>query len=174
MPAGRFVLTVLGALAALPLVVAGQQRAPSDEQRFVFRTGIDLINVTATVTDRRGRFVSGLTQDDFTIYEDGRQVDVTNFSNERVPVSLGTALDTSASMDGRKMDAARDALDRFLYDLLGPNDEIFLRAFNYTPELLQDWTVDRDRLSRAIRNIRPDGGTAMYDVVVESVPQLTG
>ena len=174
MSAGRFVLTALGTLVALPLVVAGQQRATEDEQRFVFRTGIDLINVTATVTDRRGRFVGGLTQDDFIIYEDGRQVDVTNFSNERVPVSLGIALDTSGSMDGRRMDAARDALDRFLYDLLEPNDEIFLREFNYTPELLQDWTVDRDRLSRAIRNIRPDGGTAMYDAVAESVPQLTG
>ena len=138
MSARRFVLTAFGTLAALPLVVAGQQRATEDEQRFVFRTGIDLINVTATVTDRRGRFVGGLTQDDFIIYEDGRQVDVTNFSNERVSVSLGIALDTSGSMDGRRMDAARDALDRFLYDLLEPNDEIFLREFNDTPKLLED------------------------------------
>ncbi len=181
----RQTLTVL-ALATVPIVLAGQQpprddtgQAPKDapattedDQRFVFRTGVNLINVTATVTDARGRFVGGLTRDDFTIYEDGEQVDVTQFSNERVPVSLGIALDTSGSMEGRKMDAARTALDRFLYELLAPDDEIFLYEFNYTPELLQDWTVDRDRVSRALRGIRPRGGTAMYDAVAESVPRV--
>jgi len=169
------------ALAAIPIILTGQQpprdadptpEASADAQRFVFRTGVDLINVTATVTDARGRFVPGLTRDDFTIYEDGEEVEVTQFSNERVPVSLGIALDTSGSMEGRKMDAARTALDRFLYDLLAPDDEIFLYEFNYTPELLQDWTADRDRLSRALRGIRPRGGTAMYDAVAESLPRV--
>ena len=149
-----------------------QQRPEPDDRAFVFRTGIELINVTVTVTDARGRFVSGLTQDDFVVYEDGQLVEVTNFNNERVPVSLGITLDTSGSMEGRKMEAARNALDRFLYDLLGPDDEIFLYRFSYTPVLLQDWTIDRDRLSRAIRDIRPRGGTAMYDAVAEAVPQV--
>ena len=70
------------------------------------------------------------------------------------------------------MDAAQGALDRFLFDLLGPDDEIFLYRFDYTPILLQDWTVDRSRLSRAIRDIRPRGGTALYDAVAESVPRV--
>lgn len=180
----RLTLAAL-ALAAAPIVLAGQQApqttdpaaAPAPEsadeaQRFVFRTGVNLINVTATVTDARGRFVGGLTREDFTIYEDGQEVDVTQFSNERVPVSLGIALDTSGSMEGRKMDAARSALDRFLFDLLAVDDEIFLYEFNYTPDLLQDWTTDRDRVSRALRSIRPRGGTALYDAVAESVPRV--
>ena len=162
----------LSLTVALPLVVAGQQRPEADDPAFVFRTGVELINVTATVTDARGRFVTGLTKDDFRVYQDGELVEVTQFSNERVPVSLGIVLDTSGSMAGRKMEAAREALDRFLYDLLGPDDEIFLYRFSFTPVLLQDWTVDRDRLSRAIRNIRPDGATALYDAVAESVPRV--
>ena len=150
---------------------AAQTREPADPDG-VFRAGIELINVSATVTDARGRFVDGLTKDDFLVYEDGQPVEITQFDNERVPVSLGIALDTSGSMDGRKMEAARNALDRFLYDLLGPDDEIFLYRFDYTPVLLQDWTTSRDLLSRAIRDIRPRGGTALYDAVAESVPRV--
>ena len=168
----RRVLAALSLATVVPLVVAGQQRPESDDQAFVFRTGVELINVTATVTDARGRFVGGLTMDDFLVYQDGELVEVTHFNNERVPVSLGIVLDTSGSMEGRKMDAAERALDRFLFDLLGPDDEIFLYQFSYTPVLLQDWTVDRSRLSRAIRNIRPRGGTALYDAVAESVPRV--
>ena len=168
----RRALVALSLATAVPLVVAAQQRPDPGDHEFVFRSGVELINVTATVTDARGRFVSGLTRDDFLVYQDGARVEVTQFNNERVPASLGIALDTSGSMEGRKMEAARKALDRFLYDLLGPDDEIFLYRFSYTPVLLQDWTVDRSRLSRAIRDVRPRGGTAMYDAVAESVPRL--
>ena len=162
------VLLALSLSASLPLTATAQP----DGGQPVFRTGIELINLTATVTDARGRFVPGLTQDDFVVYEDGRPVDVTYFSNERVPVSLGIALDTSGSMEGRKMAAARKALGRFLYDLLDPEDEILLYRFSYIPELLQDWTIDRNRISRSLRDITPRGGTAMYDAVAESIPQI--
>ena len=148
------------------------QGRPPDDPDGVFRAGIQLINVSATVTDARGRFVDGLTRDDFLVYEDGAPVEISQFDNERVPVSLGIALDTSGSMDGRKMEAARHALDRFLYDLLGPDDEFFLYRFDYTPVLLQDWTTSPDRLSRTIREIRPGGGTALYDAVADSVPRV--
>ena len=164
---------ILSAVAALPFVAAAQQPPDRpDDAAPVFRTGVELINISATVTDRRGRVVGGLTRNDFTVYEDDRPVEVTQFSNDRVPVSLGIALDTSESMAGRKMDAAWDALDRFLYDLLGPDDEVFVYGFSYTPVLLEDWTTNRDRLTRALRDIRPRGGTAMYDAVAEAVPQL--
>ena len=148
-----------------------QAREP-DGRDGVFRTGIELVNVAATVTDARGRFVDGLTKDDFRVYEDGEPVEITQFDNERVPVSLGIALDTSGSMDDRRMEAARKALDRFLHDLLGPDDEIFLYRFYDRPLLLQDWTTSRDRLSRAIRDIRGQGGTALYDAVAESLPRI--
>ena len=148
-------------------------QAPEPDGRDgVFRTGVELVNVAATVTDARGRFVDGLTKDDFRVYEDGEPVEITQFDNERVPVSLGIALDTSGSMDYRKMEAARNALDRFLYDLLGPDDEIFLYRFDDRPVLLQDWTTSRDHLSRAVRDIRGLGGTALYDAVAESVQRI--
>jgi Ca-activated chloride channel family protein len=162
-------------LGGSPLVLSGQQpgaaqEPPDGQQTFRFTTGVELINVTATVTDTRGRFVQNLQQEDFLIYEDGELQEVTYFSNERVPVSLGIVLDTSGSMEGEKMFAAREALDRFLYDLLDPLDEIFLYRFSYQPTLVHGWTSDRDRLSRAMRSIRPRGGTALYDAVADSVP----
>ncbi len=162
---------VLLCVAAALIVAQAQGSAePQDDQGFRFRTGIELINVTATVTDRRGRFVSGLEKDDFLVYEDGEQQSISHFSNERVPVSLGIVLDTSGSMEGTKMLAAMNALDRFLYDLLGPEDEIFIYSFNYQPALVHGWTTNRDTLSRALRRIRPRGGTALYDAVADAVP----
>ena len=151
-------------------VWAQQPDDHADDRAFRFRTGVELINVTATVTDTRGRFVPGLEKDDFLVYEDGELQTVTHFSNERVPVSLGIVLDTSGSMEGEKMRAAEDAIDRFLYDLLGPEDEIFLYRFSYQPTLVHGWTTDRDSLSRAMRSIRPRGGTALYDAVADAVP----
>jgi len=147
--------------------VSGQQ---NDGQGFRFRTGVELINVTATVTDGSGRFVSGLRKQDFRVFEDGVEQPITHFDNERVPVSLGIALDTSGSMEGEKMAAAREALNRFLFDLLDPEDEVFLYRFASSPHLVEGWTVDRGRLRAELRRIRPNGGTALYDTVVEAVP----
>lgn len=163
----RSVPVLLAALlAAAPAPSAAQD---TGRPAFRFRTGVDLINVSVTVTDRRGRFVSGLDKDDFLVYEDGVPQTLTHFSRERVPVSLGIALDTSGSMEGERMAAARSALDRFLFDLLGPDDEFFLYRFNYAPRLVHDWTSDPERVSRALGGIRPRGGTALYDAVADAV-----
>ena len=150
------------------ITVSGQQQEGG--QKFKFRTGVELINVTATVTDRSGHFVSGLRREDFRLYEDDVERPITHFSSERVPVSLGIALDTSGSMDGEKMEAARRALDRFLFDLLDRQDEVFLYAFATDPQLIHAWTTDRRRLSAELGRIAPRGETAMYDTVAEAVP----
>jgi VWFA-related protein len=121
------------------------------------------------VSDASGRFVPGLHKRDFVVYEDDQPQTVTHFSAERVPVSLGIALDTSASMAGDKIGAARSALDRFLYDLLDRDDEIFLYRFSDSPFLLQGWTTDRQLVTRALGRVAPTGGTAMYDTVAEAV-----
>jgi Ca-activated chloride channel family protein len=162
----------IGLTAALAVVViAGSASvAGQNQEEFRFKSGVDLINVTATVVDRNGRFVPGLTQSDFIVYEENELQEITHFSNERVPVSLGLVLDTSGSMVGEKLTNALMAVDRFLTRLLSPEDEIFLYKFNNFPELVQDWTTDRQRLSRAIRRINASGGTAMYDAIAESVP----
>jgi VWFA-related protein len=145
------------------------QGRQSDPQSFKFRTGIELINVNATVTDQSGRFVPGLNKDDFRVYDDEQLQPVTHFSAERVPVSLGIVLDTSGSMDGDKIYAARQALDRFLYQLVDPNDEVFLYRFDNSPELVEGWTRDKRRISESLGRIQPRGSTALYDAVVDAV-----
>jgi len=152
------------------VVTGGSDVAGQKQDEFRFRSGVDLVNVTATVTDRNGRFVPGLRQEDFIVYEENQVQEITHFSNERVPVSLGIVLDTSGSMVGEKLTNALMAIDRFLTKLLSPDDEIFLYKFSNFPELVQDWTTDRQRLSRAIRRINAGGGTAMLDAIAESVP----
>jgi len=164
------------ALVLIPLIIVSlgaQQesaRPPGENGAFRFKSGVELINVTTTVSDASGRFVSGLRKEDFIVYEDDQPVELTHFSAERVPVSLGIVLDTSGSMAGTKMRAAQTALNRFLFDLLDPEDEIFIYGFSNFPSLLQEWTSDRRILSRAIGRISPNGGTAMYDAVTEAVP----
>jgi VWFA-related protein len=163
-------LAVAGVLLAA-VSLRGQQNPPvQSDEPFRFRSGVELINVTATVLDSSGRFVPGLRKDDFLVYEDNERQTISHFSAERVPVSLGIVLDTSGSMAGDKIHAARRALDRFLYDLLDPEDEIFLYRFSDRPVLLQGWTTNRQTLSRALGRITPDGGTAMYDAVAEALP----
>jgi VWFA-related protein len=158
---------------ALTVVLGGpllaQERRPAD-QGFSFKSSVDLVTVNATVTDASGHFVSGLRAEDFRITEDGEAQAITQFETERVPVSLGIVLDTSGSMAGEKMEAAREALRRFVYDLLGPDDEMFLYRFNSQPILVQGWTEDRAKLMRGLGSVTPAGGTALYDAVAEAIP----
>jgi VWFA-related protein len=162
-------MRVLSAAIAMMLAVAPSQERPQ-EQGFSFRSNVDLINVTVTVTDQNGRFVSGLNKDDFEVYEDGVLQQTSHFDAERVPVSLGLAVDTSGSMVGDKWQAAQAALGRFLNDLLGPQDEVFLYRFSERPELVQPWTNDRRGAGRKLDGVQPRGGTAMYDAVASAIP----
>lgn len=172
----RYKRSLFGTAAIVGILVVagprlnGQKQKGDDDDGFRFRSGVELVNVTATVSDSRGRFVSGLRQEDFVIYEDGELQEVTHFSNERVPVSLGIVVDTSGSMAGDKMVSAQSALDRFLTDLLDPSDELFLVRFDSIPDMVEEWTTDRRRLSRSLDRLRVGGGTAMYDAVAEAVP----
>lgn len=162
-------------MALIALALGVQAAAPvAGQEGFRFRSGVELINVTATVTDRSGRFLAGLTKDDFTVYEDNQPVEITHFSAERSPVSLGIVLDTSGSMAGEKWNAARDAIDRFLERLDNELDDFFLYRFSGGPDLVHDWTNDRRALSWSLGRVNPNGGTAMYDAVVEAVPMAQG
>jgi Ca-activated chloride channel homolog len=163
---GAVMLAVAAALAA----VSAQTQSGGDPQGFKFRSGVELINVTATVTDASGRFVSGLRQEDFDLYEDNAPQPITHFSADRVPVSLGILLDTSQSMQGEKFSAARGALERFLGNLSAESDEFFVMRFSSIPSLLQDWTNSRQQISRALAGVSPQGGTAMYDAIADSLP----
>lgn len=159
----------------LTTAVAASLVAPlAAQDGFRFRSTTELINVTATVTDASGRFVSRLRKEDFEIREDGQRQQISHFSSERVPVSLGIVLDVSGSMSGEKFRAAQSALDRFMYDLLAPEDEVFILSFSDQTDLVSDWTTDRQQLANGLRRIRPRGGTALYDAVAEAVPMAQG
>src|SRR5688572_25796250 len=159
-------LSAVATLAAIAVAAV----SVSAQDAFRFRSGVELINVTATVTGDDGRFVSGLTKGDFVLYEDGKQQEITHFSNERVPVSLGILLDASGSMTADKMAAARAAIDRFIFDLLDKEDELFFIEFANAPRVTQQWTTDRRQISRAVARVNPAGGTAIYDAVAEALP----
>jgi VWFA-related protein len=163
----RATLSTLAVVFTIAVTTIAQQQ---DAQVFRFKTGVELINVTATVTDSNGRFVSGLRKEDFRLWEDGQEQQITHFNAERVPVSLGLVVDTSQSMDGEKWMAARRALNRFLFDLLDPEDEVFLYRFDNQPELVEGWTTDKDSIARGLSRIRPNGATAMYDAVADALP----
>jgi Ca-activated chloride channel family protein len=77
-------------------------------------------------------------------------------------------------MVGAKWGHAQSALNRFVLDLLGDGDEVFLYQFSSDPYLVEGWTTDRVRVSRAMRRIVPRGGTAMYDALAEAVPLADG
>ena len=139
----RLLLATLASLTAAAVALVGAQGSPQGDDGFRFKSGVELVNVTATVSDDNGHFVTGLTKDDFSVYEDGQPQDISQFSNERVPVSLGLLRDTSGSMTPEKMSSARNAIDRFIYDLLGKDDELFFMQFASVPDLLQGWTYDR-------------------------------
>jgi len=164
----RPLAVVVAFVTAGAAVVPGQERPVG--QGFSFRSGVSLINVTVTVTDGSGHTVAGLKQGDFEIYEDGVLQTPSHFDAERVPVSLGIAVDTSGSMVGEKWVAAQAALSRFVDDLLGSNDEVFLYRFDSRPELVHPWTQDRRQVSHALSTIQPRGGTAMYDTVADAIP----
>ena len=131
----------------------------------VVRVDAELVTLTATVTDARGRYVANLKRNDFAVYEDGVRQELTYFNTgDRVPVSLGIVFDTSGSMVD-KIDGVRDAVEHFVGSV-APGDEIFLVRFSDGADLVQDFTDDRRRILRAVGRLEPRGSTALYDAVV--------
>ena len=137
-----------------------------------FQSGVDLISVTATVVDREGRLVTGLPIEAFEIFEEGERQTITQFTNERVPVSLAVLLDVSDSMFGQRLVDARSAVERFLFELLDSNDEFSVVAFNHEPRALTRWTQTPDVVRSAMATLKPFGSTALYDAVLTALPMM--
>ena len=158
--------------AVLMLVAAAAALASAQERGARFRSGVDLVSVTATVVDQDGQLVTGLARDAFEIYEDGERQTIAQFTNERVPVSLVVLLDVSDSMYGQRLADARGAVERFLFDLLDELDEFAVVAFNHEPQPLTRWTQTPDVVSKALAELRPFGATALYDAVLTALPMM--
>ena len=85
-------------------------------------------------------------------------------------MSLGLVLDASGSMQGERMNAARAAIRRLLFERSDPRDELFFVEFGFNARLTQEWTSDRQLLRGALQDVQPTGDTALYDAVALAVP----
>jgi VWFA-related protein len=131
---------------------------------------VDVVQVTATVTDGRGRFVKGLTREDFRVYDDDVPQTISAFMSENVPLEIIVAVDVSGSMTDA-MPAVKEAVKRFL-TTLRPTDSVTLVSFNDSVFTLAKPNVDLATRLRAVDRLAPWGGTALYDVIVKSIDQL--
>jgi len=158
----------LAAIGLAGLCVATLSRVGQAGQSF--RTAMDLITVNVTVRDADGRLINDLPRDSFDVFEDGRLQPVTQFTDERVPVSVAVLLDTSESMFGSRIQESRAAIDEFIVKLLDPADEFAIVGFNHQHQMLTPWTSERASAAAALEPLRPIGSTAMYDAIVGALP----
>ena len=164
------ILALLAAFSAVGSLTLAQQ--PPIRDGHTFRTGVDVTGITVTVRDADGHLVSDLPQEAFEVFDDGERQQVTQFTRERVPVSLGVLLDISDSMFGRRIADARLAVDHFLLEELDHDDEFFILAFNHRPHVLTQWTQTPTIVRDALDSLKPTGGTAVYDAVLEGMPLI--
>ncbi len=157
-------------LATLLLFPLALVQRPIDLRNNNFRAASELVTTAVTVRDADGRLVTTLRQEDFTIEEDGVAQPITQFTKERVPVSLALTLDISDSMRGQRMADARGALANFLDTLLAVDDEAALLGFNHETKMLGPWTTERGGMRQKLDQITPSGGTALYDAIDVSLP----
>jgi len=139
------------------------QDPPGRSKGYTIGVNVDLVLMYTSVFDKGGRFISGLKKENFKVYEDGVSQDITSFSQEDVPVSMGILLDLSGSMRG-KIDQVNKAAVAFI-KASNPQDQVFLIGFNEEVELLQDFTSDIDEITDALDNTVVTGGTSLYDAV---------
>ena len=156
-------------LVAITAMMA-QTPAQTPPASQTLKIDVDLVLVTATVTDQLGRFVSGLDQEHFKLWEDKVEQEVSYFSSEDVPVSVGVIFDVSGSMKD-KISTARDAATTFL-KTLNPEDENFLITFANNPTVDSDFTTDVSRLQTKLLFTPAKGLTAMYDSVYLGLEKL--
>src|ERR1700720_1841339 len=137
-------------------------RAAGNEQVLV---NTDLISFNVTVTDPYGRLVSGLSKSVFTVYDEKQQQEITLFSDDDAPVSIGIVFDLTGSVSGDKVKRAREALGHFL-ETSHNKDEYFLITLQNGQAYL---TLDRTRDSQAVLDkltfVQTKGNTAFYDGV---------
>ena len=141
---------------------------PADDKIIV---NADLITLTVTVTDNYGRYVSGLDQKAFSIFDEKAAQEIAFFSDDDAPVSVGVIFDVSGSMNGSKIKRAREALGRFI-ETSQDSDEYFLIGFNTRAQLLLDKTRDGDAVLNKLTYVQPKSQTALYDACYLGVEKV--
>ena len=134
------------------------------------RVDVDVVQVTVTVSDGRGRFVPNIPQTAFHVFEDGHAQSITHFAAEDVPLELVTAIDISGSM-APAMPRLKKAVKEFLGDV-PPEDQVTLLGFNDSIFTLTRKQTDTAERIRAVDRLAPWGSTALYDVLLRGVEIL--
>jgi Ca-activated chloride channel family protein len=150
---------------------AVSQKPTSDFGQGPVITNTDLITVTVTVTDTYGRYVSGLGKGAFTVLDEKKPQEITYFSDDDSPVSVGVIFDVSGSMGGDKIKRARDALSKFIQTSHNM-DEYFLIAFNSRAQLLLDKTRDGNQVLDKLTFVQTRNNTALYDACYLGVEKV--
>ena len=130
---------------------------------------VDLVNVLMTVTNKKNRFEKGLGKEDFRVLEDNKPQTIRYFSRETdLPLRIGVLIDTSASIRDRLRFEQEAAID-FLNTTLRPGKDLaFVEAFDVQPQMVQDYTDDLEKLSKAIRGLMAGGVTTLFDAIYVS------
>jgi Ca-activated chloride channel homolog len=163
---GFLLLALMGMAQAS---VLGFQEQPEQPARPTFKSGVDLVTVTATVRDRKGRLVRGLEADDFEVLDSGERRRITDFRAEPTPVSVAILFDISGSMrTADRMTAARFAAHHVLSNLEHGRDEAALFTFDSRLHQVAPFTVDTRALQGALGEVDPFGATSLHDAIAEA------
>ncbi len=145
---------------------ATKQTSPDEDAASRITLDVTRVNMLFTVSDKKGRFVTNLAKEDFEIAETKRPQNILEFTAETdLPLRIGILIDTSNSIRDRfrfQQEAATD----FVNAVIRPGeDKGMLVSFDSSAELVQDLTDSTEALGKAIRGLRPGGGTALYDAI---------
>ena len=149
-----------------------QQPEPGDDANpdaYKLVVRVNEVNLIFTVTDKKGRFITGLKRENFGLLDDGRPpVAVLRFSQQtNLPLRVGIMLDTSSSIRQR-FQFEQDSAIEFLLQILHRNDRAFVEGFDIETDVTQNFTNNIDLLNQGIRKLRPGGGTALYDALYKT------
>jgi Ca-activated chloride channel homolog len=162
-------MKILAAVSLLAAVLWAQQKqtAPvqADEPTRI-SVNVDRVIMLYTVTDRKGRFVTNLKKEDFEVIENKRPQVIQEFSAETdLPLRLGILIDTSNSVRDR-FRFEQEAASEFIRSVMrSRQDKAMIVSFDTSTELVSDLVDDPGKLDAAIHDLRPGGGTAMYDAI---------
>lgn len=146
-----------------PTPVISQTAVAASEDPDIVKIDTKVVTVPVRVIDRKGRFVGGLTKDDFKIFEDGVEQDVSYFSSEQEPFTVALLLDMSYSTKFQIADIQSAAIS--FIDQLGPKDKVMVVSFDENVHMLCEPTNDRGQIYRAIRSTKISTGTSLYEAV---------
>ncbi len=156
---------ILAFLAASPAQQAKKAESADNADQSRIVVDVQRVNLLYTVADKKGRFVSDLKREDFEVIENKKQQNILEFTAEsNLPLRLAILIDTSNSIRER-FRFEQEAAVEFVNSLMRPEDKAVVVSFDTAAELVADLTSDTEALGKAIRNLRPGGGTALYDAM---------